>query len=84
MNRIDDYLRPFQTKLVLMIHDELVFEGPASEASEVIPHVKRIMESCYPAKFVPLTCGVDHSFKSLADKVEGFANVCASRSQKAL
>ena len=73
MNRIDDYLADKETKLVLMIHDELVFEGPPEEAATVIPHVKSLMESCYPAKLIPLTCGVDHSFKSLADKLEGIA-----------
>jgi DNA polymerase-1 len=73
MNRIDDYLQPFRTKLVLMIHDELVLEGPPAEAGEVIPEVKKIMETVYQSNFLPLTCGVDHSYKSLADKQEGLA-----------
>lgn len=65
------------TRLVLMIHDELVLEGPPEEAATVIPAVKNIMETVFPFKFLPLTCGVDHSFKSLADKAEGLA--CYSR-----
>lgn len=74
MNQIDDYLQPFRTKLVLMIHDELVLEGPPDEAATVVPAVKAIMEKAYPHRFLPLTCGVDHSFKSLADKEEGLCS----------
>jgi DNA polymerase-1 len=71
MVRINKYLGAFQTRLVLTIHDELVLEGPPEEAAIVVPEVKRIMESVYHYHFIPLTCGVDHSFKSLADKQEG-------------
>lgn len=74
MNRIHRYLEPFKTRLVLMIHDELVLEGPPAEAAEVIPAVRNIMQTVYVAQRIPLTCGVDHSFISLADKVEGIAS----------
>ncbi len=73
MNRAHAYLQPFKTRIVLMIHDELVLEGPLAEAGEVVPAVKQIMETVYKYRRVPLTCDVDHSFKSLADKVEGIA-----------
>lgn len=73
MNRAAEFLGPYKTRLVLMIHDELVLEGPPEEAAVVIPAVKRILEAAYPYRHVPLTCGVDHSFKSLADKAEGIA-----------
>jgi DNA polymerase-1 len=75
MNKIHAYLQPYQTKLVLMIHDELVLEGPPAEGPLVIPEVKRIMENVYPHRFLPLTCDVEHSYRSLADKVKGVACV---------
>ncbi len=68
-----DYLLPFKTRIKLLIHDELVLEGPLSEAAEVVPAVKALMEAAYPSRFVPLTVGVEHSFKSLADKAPGVA-----------
>jgi DNA polymerase-1 len=74
MNRIDDHLRGYQTRLVLCIHDEICVEGPPEEAAVVIPEIKRIMEQAYPATHVPLTCDVEHSHKSLADKEEGVAS----------
>lgn len=79
MNKIRCYLTgPIKTRLVLMIHDELVLEGPPEEAAEVVPTVKKIMETVFPSRFLPLTCGIDHSYKSLADKVEGIAQCVKS------
>ena len=88
MNRIHEFLKPFETKLVLAIHDEAVLEGPAKEAPVVIPSVKSIMETAYPYKYVQLTCDVEHSTKSLADKVKGIVTetgnqVCQSSASKA-
>lgn len=73
MNRIHRYLAPYQTRMVLQIHDELVFEGPPSEAPVVIPAVKEIMEKAYPHRVLPMICSIEHSHKSLADKVKGIA-----------
>ncbi len=75
MNKIHAYLWGKKTSLVLMIHDELVLEGPPEEAAEVVPAVKEIMESVYVAKFLGQVCDVEHSFKSLADKQKGIAVV---------
>lgn len=70
MNRVAAYLRGRKSRLVLTIHDELVVECHESEAS-AMPEIREIMQSVYPSKLIPLTAGADHSFKSLADKVEG-------------
>jgi len=71
MNTVATYLQNMKSKLVLTIHDELVIETHESE-KYILPQIKHIMESVYPYKKLPLTVGVEHSFKSLADKVEGY------------
>lgn len=74
MNRCARLLRDYETDMVLSIHDEIVFEGPKDESLVVIPKVKHIMETVFTSKHLPLTCGVDHSTVSLADKKEGIYN----------
>lgn len=71
MNRVHNYLLPFQSRIVLTVHDELVIETHESEA-DILPNIQSIMETVYPHKLLPLTVGVDHSWKSLADKVKGY------------
>ena len=41
-------------RLLLQVHDELLFECPAAEADEVSAIVRAEMESCFPLR-VPLT-----------------------------
>lgn len=62
-------LKNYKTDLLFNIHDELVFEMHKSEA-HLIPILKDIMQSAYPYRRLPMTCGAEYSFKSLADKVE--------------
>lgn len=38
----------FKTQMVLQVHDELVFEAPPAELSQVVPVVKKLMETAYP------------------------------------
>jgi DNA polymerase I len=45
MIRIDQKLRGMQTRMVLQVHDELLFEAPASEVDVVRAMVKSEMES---------------------------------------
>jgi DNA polymerase-1 len=47
MIRLDNWLRTekMQTKMVLQIHDELLFEAPESELDKLLPHVRSFMES---------------------------------------
>lgn len=73
MVKVDDFLRRenLKTRLVLNIHDELVFEVPPCEKS-ILPKIKTILESIYPAEYLPMTFGCDHSYTSLADKNKGF------------
>ncbi len=50
MIRIDDLLRkkPYQTKMLLQVHDELVFDLHPDEESELVPKIIHIMESALP------------------------------------
>jgi DNA polymerase I len=47
MIRIDDILRreKLETRMLLQVHDELLFESPPSEAEQVSKMVKREMEN---------------------------------------
>ena len=72
MNQIHDYLSAKKSKMVLTIHDELPCEVHESEIDEVPKKVKEIMENIYPYKYLPLTCGLEWSDKSLGDKKKGF------------
>jgi DNA polymerase I len=55
MIRIHDRLsrEGFKTRMLLQVHDELVFEAPDHEAARVIPMIREEMEGVYPLK-VPL------------------------------
>jgi len=71
MNLVDDYqLKVPNFDVALTIHDELVFELDEDKIHH-LKQCKNIMENVYPHKRLPLTAGIEHSFKSLADKVEG-------------
>jgi len=67
MNRIDELLLDYKTKMILTIHDELVLEVFYGEEF-LIPQVKAIMEKAYPWKKLPTKVSVEWSNKSLADK----------------
>jgi len=55
MIRIHDRLSQggFKTRMLLQVHDELVFEAPEVEAARVIPMIREEMEGVYPLT-VPL------------------------------
>lgn len=57
MIRIDEKLRAKQTKMVLQVHDELIFEAPPEEVEEVRAMVKSEMESVRKLE-VPLVVDV--------------------------
>lgn len=70
MVRIHKFLQPYRSKMLLTVHDELLFKIHKDEFW-LVPKLKEIMETTYPHKKLPLTCSVSHSFKSWADKVKG-------------
>lgn len=49
MIQINAYLKrhPTETKMILQIHDELLFETPDEEAKKISSHVKKIMEGIF-------------------------------------
>jgi DNA polymerase-1 len=70
MLQIHERLDGMKSKMLVQIHDELLFEIHESELA-IVPELRMIMESVYSYKKLPLTCGVDHSWTSWADKTEG-------------
>ena len=50
MIRIDELLRrkPYQTKMLLQVHDELVFDLHPEEEQELVPKILHIMETALP------------------------------------
>ena len=70
MNRIHEFLKTKKSRMLVQIHDEILLEVHKDEL-RIVEDVKSIMEKAYPFKHIPLTCGVDHSWKSWADKEKG-------------
>ena len=55
MIHIHDWLEQekLQTKMILQVHDELVFDAPKDEVAHITPHIKRLMAEALPMQ-VPL------------------------------
>lgn len=55
MIKINDELkkRKTKTKMILQVHDELVFDAHKSEVKELLPVIKNLMETSLPLK-VPI------------------------------
>ena len=53
MIRLHEVLKGYQTRLLLQVHDELVFEVPPEEWTELEPKITEVMESAVVLK-VPL------------------------------
>ncbi|MEM6433309.1 MAG: DNA polymerase, partial [Cyanobacteria bacterium P01_D01_bin.115] len=53
MIRLHEVLKGYQTRLLLQVHDELVFEVPPEEWTELEPKITEVMESAVALK-VPL------------------------------
>lgn len=74
MNRLDDYLADKRSRMVLQVHDEILYEVHKTEL-DIVPHLKGIMETIYPSRNgMKLEASVEHSWKSWAarDKEKGF------------
>lgn len=69
MVNVYEFLKDKKSRMILNVHDELIFEIHESEEN-ILPEIKEIMEKAYPHKYLPLTCGIEFSKQSLADKEE--------------
>jgi DNA polymerase-1 len=58
MVRLHELLRFYQARLLLQVHDELVFEVPPEEWAELQPQIKSVMESAVQLR-VPLVVEVN-------------------------
>jgi DNA polymerase-1 len=65
--KVHEFLKPLRSRILVSIHDEILFEIAYGE-EHILSELKRIMESVYPYRKLPLTCGIDYSKKSWADK----------------
>jgi DNA polymerase-1 len=45
MLQVHELLKDYQARLLLQVHDELVFEVPVNEVAELQPQIKQAMES---------------------------------------
>jgi DNA polymerase-1 len=73
MPEIDKFLAYYESRLLLQVHDELLFEIHESEL-DIVDNLKNIMENTYhPYNGMKLTCGVEHSWVSWGkqDVVDG-------------
>ncbi len=73
MNLCDDRLRKTRSKLLVQVHDELLFKVHKSEL-EIVPELKQIMDTVYkPRNGMLMPTSVDHSWKSWSywDKTKG-------------
>lgn len=68
MNRVDEFLMGKESKMIISIHDELIIEVKYGE-EYVIEEIKKIMESVYPYKRLPLLVDIEYSEKNLSDKL---------------
>lgn len=66
MNEIDDFLLGKKSRMLICVHDELVFEVHESE-SDIEKDFARIMASVFKHKFVATSCSISESEKSLGD-----------------
>ena len=74
MTQLAKYLADKKSRMLLQVHDELLFEIHSSEL-DIVPVLKEIMESVYkPRNGMKLTASVEHSAVSWGapDKVKGF------------
>lgn len=72
MNQIDEMLLTRKSCMTMTVHDELPIEVHESEIHTVPKLIQECMQNVYKSKYIPLTCGMEWSSKSLGDKVKGF------------
>jgi DNA polymerase-1 len=71
VNLIDDYLAGRKSKILMLVHDEILFEIHESE-SQICRDLVGIMANVYPHRYLPLSCSSEHSFQSWGNKLKGY------------
>ncbi|MEO0790339.1 MAG: DNA polymerase I [Bacteroidota bacterium] len=61
MIKIDQALTDgdFKTKMILQVHDELVFDAPKDEVDQVVPIIEELMRTAIPDLEVPIVVSTD-------------------------
>ncbi len=77
MAKIADNMKGMKSKMVLQIHDELLFAMHRSEL-DYCPEIVEVMESVYKYKYLPLTVGPKFSWRSWGDTKEGYPTLEAA------
>lgn len=74
MNRADDYFfhNGLKSRMIMQVHDEIVFEVHESELEKVPRDLQQIMEDVFISKYVPLVTEMEWSAVSLGDKTKGY------------
>lgn len=70
MNRMRVFLQGYKSKMLLQIHDAVLFEIHFSEMN-IITKLKDIMETAYPHRILPMAVSVEYSFHSWGDLLGG-------------
>jgi DNA polymerase-1 len=57
-NKVNKFLKPYKSKILLLIHDELLLEMHETEM-HVMPEIRRLMSEAYPHHILPQDTGVE-------------------------
>jgi DNA polymerase-1 len=66
MNRVDEFLKQYKSKLVLVVHDEFIMEVAEDEMFHVPFAVRDMMVEAWESKYLPLEASISVG-KNLAD-----------------
>lgn len=69
-NRIADFLEGRKSRMLVQVHDELLFEIHETE-EHLCQEIKVIMEGVFPSQYLPLTVSNAYATLSWADKIDG-------------
>lgn len=69
MVRLAPFLKPYKSRMLLQVHDELVFELHKDER-HIVPDLVKIMKEAYKEIRLPLTAGTDYSTINWYEKKE--------------
>lgn len=70
-NRTHAHVKPYKSRLILQVHDALLFEI-ANDETHLIPELISIMEKCYPHKVLPMKAEAEFSRESWASLQDAF------------